>query len=100
MDTCTMRDDDTSAATAAWPTAAAKPELATATRGSMGRLDGRVALITGAAGGIGRVAAELFAAEGARVAIADVAEGEGKAAVEAISDAGGHAAFVKADVSD
>lgn len=66
----------------------------------MRRLDGKVALITGAAGGIGRVAAELFAAEGARVVIADVTEGEGKTVVEAISDAGGHAAFVKADVSD
>jgi NAD(P)-dependent dehydrogenase (short-subunit alcohol dehydrogenase family) len=63
-------------------------------------MDGKVALITGAAGGIGRVAAELFAAEGAAVVIADVADGEGKAAVESISDAGGRAAFVKADVSD
>ena len=66
----------------------------------VGRLDRKVALITGAAGAIVRVAAELFAAEGARVVIADVVEGDGKAAVDAIADAGGNAAFVKADVSE
>jgi NAD(P)-dependent dehydrogenase (short-subunit alcohol dehydrogenase family) len=66
----------------------------------VGRLDDKVALITGAAGGIGRVAAELFAAEGARVVVADVVERDGRVAVDAINDAGGQAAFVHADVSD
>jgi NAD(P)-dependent dehydrogenase (short-subunit alcohol dehydrogenase family) len=66
----------------------------------MGRLDGKVALITGAAGGIGRIAAELFAREGARVVIADVVEMEGKAVVDEITEAGGHAAYIHADVSD
>jgi NAD(P)-dependent dehydrogenase (short-subunit alcohol dehydrogenase family) len=70
------------------------------TGSSVGRLDDKVALITGAASGIGRVAAELFAAEGARVVVADVVESDGKAAVGAIRDAGGQAAFVQADVSD
>ena len=66
----------------------------------MGRLEGKVALITGAASGIGRVAAEHFAAEGARIVIADVTDGDGAATVEAIRSTGGEAAFVHADVSD
>ncbi|MBA3280797.1 MAG: SDR family oxidoreductase [Acidimicrobiia bacterium] len=64
----------------------------------MGRLDGKVALITGAGGAMGRVAAERFAAEGARVALVDVAENP--SIVDAITAAGGQAITVAADVRD
>jgi NAD(P)-dependent dehydrogenase (short-subunit alcohol dehydrogenase family) len=66
----------------------------------MGRLDGRVALITGGGNGMGRAASLLFAAEGASVVVADVDEGNGRATVDAVTGAGGRAAFVAADVSD
>jgi NAD(P)-dependent dehydrogenase (short-subunit alcohol dehydrogenase family) len=66
----------------------------------MGRLDSKVALITGAASGLGRVAADVFAGEGARVMVADVTDDQGAAAVDAIKGAGGEAAFVRFDVSD
>jgi NAD(P)-dependent dehydrogenase (short-subunit alcohol dehydrogenase family) len=62
-----------------------------------GRLEGKVALITGAASGMGRAAAELFAAEGARVVVSDVTDGDDT--VDAITSAGGDAVFVRADVS-
>jgi NAD(P)-dependent dehydrogenase (short-subunit alcohol dehydrogenase family) len=65
----------------------------------MGRLDGKVSLITGAAGGMGRQAAGLFASEGAKVVVSDVIEEAGEQAAEAIRAAGGEAAFVRADVS-
>jgi NAD(P)-dependent dehydrogenase (short-subunit alcohol dehydrogenase family) len=95
-----MRDDDTNRGGGGFADRRRKAGACDDAREQVGRLDGRVALITGAAGGIGRVAAELFAVEGARVVVADVAEGDGKAAVDAIRDAGGDAAFVRSDVSD
>jgi len=63
------------------------------------RLAHKVALVTGAASGIGRESARLFAAEGARVVVADVAREAGLETVRAIEAAGGAAVFVKADVS-
>jgi len=63
-----------------------------------GRLEGKVALITGAAAGLGRVGAEMFAREGALVVIADLADGDG--VIDAIAADGGEASFVRCDVSD
>ena len=62
------------------------------------RLDGKVALVTGASSGLGRTGAELFAREGARVVVADVVDGD--EVLDAIASGGGEAAFVRCDVSD
>ncbi len=66
----------------------------------MARLKGKRAFITGAAGGIGGAAARLFAAEGARLGLADVKAEDGEAVAAAIREAGGEALFVETDVSD
>ncbi len=63
------------------------------------RLKDKVALITGAASGIGRESALLFAREGASVVVADVADAAGRETVGEIEAAGGRACFVHADVS-
>jgi 3(or 17)beta-hydroxysteroid dehydrogenase len=65
----------------------------------MKRMDGKVALVTGAAMGIGRACAELFAAEGAAVVVTDRETTLGTAAVEAIRKAGGQAIFLAHDVT-
>jgi NAD(P)-dependent dehydrogenase (short-subunit alcohol dehydrogenase family) len=63
------------------------------------RLKDRVALITGAGGGIGGESAVLFAAEGARIVVAEVDEASGRATVRRVEERGGSAAWVRADVS-
>jgi NAD(P)-dependent dehydrogenase (short-subunit alcohol dehydrogenase family) len=65
----------------------------------MKKLDGKVAIITGAGSGIGRASALLFAEEGARVVIADNVVSGGEGTVKMIEEAGGEACFVKTDVS-
>ncbi|HEU0201947.1 MAG TPA: SDR family NAD(P)-dependent oxidoreductase, partial [Burkholderiaceae bacterium] len=64
-----------------------------------GLLEGKVAIITGAASGIGRAAAMVFAREGARLVLADVNREAGEAVAQAIAAGGGAATFVGADVS-
>ena len=63
------------------------------------RLHGKVALITGAAHGMGEAEARMFAKEGARVVVADILEHEGQQVVAAITQAGGESFFVRLDVT-
>ena len=65
-----------------------------------GRLDGKIALITGAGSGIGRASALTFAREGAKVAVADKLADGGQETVRMVEAAGGTASFIEVDVSD
>ena len=64
----------------------------------MGRLDGKTALISGGARGMGATEARLFAQEGARVVIGDILDGEGNTTAAEIRAAGGLCAFTRLDV--
>jgi NAD(P)-dependent dehydrogenase (short-subunit alcohol dehydrogenase family) len=66
----------------------------------MGALEGKVAVVTGAAMGIGRASAEIFAREGAKVVVADIDVDGGHDTVAGIEAAGGEASFIRTDVSD
>jgi NAD(P)-dependent dehydrogenase (short-subunit alcohol dehydrogenase family) len=65
----------------------------------VGRLEGKVAVITGGASGMGMVASRMFAAEGAKVVLTDVADDAGEAVAAEIRSSGGEATFVHADVA-
>ncbi|QIN78517.1 glucose 1-dehydrogenase [Rubrobacter marinus] len=67
--------------------------------GREGRLGGKVAIVTGAASGIGRVSAERFAAEGARVVVADIDADGAEGVAAGIVKGGGEATHVRCDVS-
>ena len=65
----------------------------------MGRLDGKVAFITGAGSGIARSAARIFTQEGAKVAIAELKPELGRETERLVRDAGGDAVFIETDVT-
>ena len=65
----------------------------------MGRLDGKVAIISGGARGMGAAEVRLFALEGAKVVFGDVLDEEGKRVEEAVLAAGGEATYVHMDVA-
>lgn len=65
----------------------------------MGALDGKIAIITGAAQGIGKATAERFAREGAHVSLSDLKDEAGQAAADHIAASGGKALYTHCDVS-
>ena len=66
----------------------------------MARLDGRVVVVTGGGRGLGRAFAERIAGEGGRVAVAELLEREGRAAADALCEAGHEALYVHTDIAD
>jgi NAD(P)-dependent dehydrogenase (short-subunit alcohol dehydrogenase family) len=64
-----------------------------------GRVEGKVALVTGGASGIGRATALTFAREGAKLVVADLNEDSGRQTVHMLTEQGGEALFVRTDVS-
>ena len=64
-----------------------------------GRVEGKVALVTGGSSGIGRATALVFAREGAKLVVADMDEDGGQQTVHGITEQGGEAVFVRADVT-
>jgi NAD(P)-dependent dehydrogenase (short-subunit alcohol dehydrogenase family) len=66
----------------------------------MGQVDGKVAIVTGGASGIGAACARTLAREGAKVVVTDVDETGGAAVASEITDAGGQAIFLAQDVTD
>ena len=68
--------------------------------GTNSRLKDKVALISGAASGIGAAHAKVFASEGAKVVIADIQEDKGSEVLNTITESGGEAIFINLDVTD
>ena len=66
----------------------------------VGRVQDKVAIITGSANGIGRAAALRFAEEGAKVVVSDIDDANGESVTAQIRDAGGAARYVHCDIGD
>ncbi|MDF2120325.1 SDR family NAD(P)-dependent oxidoreductase [Roseiarcaceae bacterium H3SJ34-1] len=85
---------------AIWPPASVCSDATRKLDAAMPRLDRQVAMITGAVGGIGSASAELFAQEGARLVLLDVAREAGERLAARLRAAGADCLFLKTDVTD